>query len=156
MAASPVFTKLNLKDQTDILVFNAPSSFEPELARLSGVRVLRKLTPGSTVSFALAFVTTQADVNGLVPPLTKAATGDAVLWFAYPKGTSKKYTSTINRDTGWKALGDAGFEGVRMIAIDEDWTAVRFRRSDYIKTMSRSAAHAMSKGGKAKVARSRR
>ena len=34
-------------------------------------------------------------------------------------------------------MGKAGFEGVRMVAIDEDWSAVRFRRVEFIKTMTR-------------------
>ena len=34
-------------------------------------------------------------------------------------------------------MGDAGFEPVRMVAIDEDWSAVRFRRVEFIKTMNR-------------------
>lgn len=63
--------------------------------------------------------------------------GDALVWFAYPKGTSKQYRSTINRDTGWQVLGAAGFEPVRMVAIDEDWSGVRFRRAEFIKSMIR-------------------
>ena len=33
--------------------------------------------------------------------------------------------------------GAAGFEPVRMVAIDEDWSALRFRRAEFIKTMTR-------------------
>jgi hypothetical protein len=151
--ASRVFDKLNLKDQTEILVIDAPKSFEAELGQLDGVRVRRKLAPGMSVSFALVFVTSQAGIDAIARPLAKAAAGDAVVWFAYPKGTSKKYTSTIDRDHGWNALGDAGFEGVRMIAIDEDWTAKRLRKAEYIKTMNRPAEWAMSKQGKEKASK---
>ena len=83
------------------------------------------------------------------------ARGDAVVWLAYPKGSSKRYTSTINRDTGWDSLGAAGFEGVRMVAIDEDWSALRFRRAEFIKSMKRDPKHAMSAVGKSKTARKR-
>ena len=34
---SEVFKKMNLKAQTEVLVLNAPESFEPELAALTGV-----------------------------------------------------------------------------------------------------------------------
>jgi hypothetical protein len=149
--ASRVFAKLNLKDQTEILVIDAPTSFEAELDHLEDVRVRRKLTPGMRVSFALVFVTTQAGIDAMARPLARAAAGDAIIWFAYPKGTSKNYTSTIDRDHGWNALGDAGFESVRMIAIDDDWTAKRLRKAEYIKTMKRPAEWAMSKQGKAKA-----
>jgi hypothetical protein len=82
--------------------------------------------------------------------VAKKAEGDAAVWFAYPKGTSKKYKSQINRDNGWKVLGQQGFEPVRMVAIDEDWSAVRFRRAGFIKNMARAKEHRLSAEGKAR------
>jgi hypothetical protein len=134
--AMPTFAKLNLKDQKEIVVLNAPASFEPELKALKGVAVRRDLK-GGDISFSLAFVTTQKEVDTLGPQVGKKAKGDAIVWFAYPKGSSKKYKSEINRDSGWLVMGKAGFEGVRMVAIDEDWSAVRFRRVEFIKTLNR-------------------
>src|SRR5690349_17804755 len=100
-----VFEKLQLKDQKDILVLNAPKSFEPELARLKGVAVHRALKDVKETKFSLAFVMTQAEVDAAVKGVAARASGDASVWFAYPKGSSKRYTSTINRDSGWAALG---------------------------------------------------
>ena len=134
--AMPTFAKLNLKDQTEIVVLNAPASFESELKALKDVSV-RRDAKGGDIDFSLAFVTTQKEVDSLGPQVAKKAKGDAVVWFAYPKGSSKKYTSQINRDNGWAVLGKAGFEPVRMVAIDEDWSALRFRRVEFIKTMNR-------------------
>jgi hypothetical protein len=130
------FAKLNLKDQAEIVVLNAPASFEPELKSLKGVTV-RRDAKGGDIDFSLAFVMTQKDVDSIGPQVAKKAKGDAIVWFAYPKGSSKKYKSQINRDNGWAVMGDAGFEPVRMVAIDEDWSAVRFRRVEFIKTMNR-------------------
>ena len=151
-----VFEKLQLKDQKDILVLNAPESFEPELVRLKGVTVHRAAKALKEVHFALAFVTSQPEVDASAAAITSRAKGDAAVWFAYPKGSSRRYTSTINRDNGWQSLGAAGFEAVRMIAIDEDWSAVRFRRAEFIKTMKRDAEWAMSVAGKAKVAQKKK
>jgi hypothetical protein len=36
-------------------------------------------------------------------------------------------------------LNAAGFDCVRSIAIDEDWTGLRFRRAEYIKARSKPA-----------------
>ena len=146
-----VFEKLQLKGQKDIVVLNAPKSFEPELSRLKGVTVHRAAKGLKEIPFALAFVMTQEEVEAAALALTPLAKGDAVVWLAYPKGSSKQYKSTINRDSGWQSLGAAGFEGVRMIAIDEDWSAVRFRRAEFIKSMKRAEERAMSKAGKAKA-----
>ena len=145
------FEKLNLKNQTTILVLNPPASFEPELAALQGVTVLRDLQPLDAIGFSLAFVTTQQQVDTLAQAIASRAQGDAVVWFAYPKGTSKRYKSEINRDTGWQALGQAGFEPVRAVAIDEDWSALRFRRVEFIKTMTRANEHRMTAQGKARL-----
>ena len=147
-----VFEKLNFKDQREILVVNAPASFEPELSRLAGVKIHRDVDAVTEVSFALAFVTRQQEVDAIARAMTAKAKGDAILWFAYPKGTSKRYKCDFNRDSGWSALGAAGFEGVRMVAIDEDWSALRFRRAEFIKSMSRDPKRAMSAGGRKKVA----
>lgn len=99
---STVFAKLNLKDQKHVLVLDSPSSFESELAALQGVEIIRDLKKAKGLTFLLVFVTTQEQVNGLAPAIARKVDGDAIVWFAYPKGTSKRYKSRINRDNGWK------------------------------------------------------
>jgi hypothetical protein len=79
------------------------------------------------------------------------ASGDPVIWFAYPKGTSKKYDCEFNRDNDWHALGEAGFERVRQVAIDADWSAIRFRRVEHIKSLKRSSSMALTKEGKSRT-----
>ncbi len=128
-----VFEKLQLKDQREILVLNAPESFIPELAGLREVTVHRSLRASGDIHFALAFVTHKKEVDELAALLAEHAKGDATLWFAYPKSTSKKYRCDFNRDNGWDALTALGFETVRAIAIDEDWSALRLRRSEFVK-----------------------
>lgn len=146
-----LFHKLNLKGQTEIIVLNAPESFEPELAALEKVVVLRDTDAASEITFALVFVTTLETIEATVNAIAPKAKGDLTLWYAYPKSTSKKLKCAFNRDTGWEALGRAGFEPVRQVAVDEDWSALRFRRVAFIKTLSRSAEMALSEAGKAKA-----
>jgi hypothetical protein len=128
-----IFEKLNLKDQREILVLHSPASFEPELAELKGITIHRRLGTVSESQFSLAFVTRKAEVDLLAAQIAQRAQGDAVVWFAYPKGTSKKYKCDFNRDNGWDKLLTQGFETVRAVAIDEDWSALRFRRKEYVK-----------------------
>ena len=129
-----LFEKLQLKDHPTILVLNAPESFEKELSRLPTLRIHRSLDALTEIRHSLAFVTRQDEVDALVPAIAARAKGDAAVWFAYPKGSSKKYKCDFNRDTGWALLIEAGFDTVRSIAIDEDWTGLRFRRKEYIKS----------------------
>lgn len=101
------------------------------------------------VVFCICFATKQTEIDAICKAFVPKLDGDAILWFCYPKGTSKKYKCDFNRDTGWQSLGDAGLEGVRAVAIDADWSALRFRKVEYIKTMIRGFA--MTKEGKEKV-----
>jgi len=150
---SDVFRKLNLKDQAEILVLNAPQSFEPELQGLT-VTIRRSLEQATAIAFSLAFVMTQSEVDSLARAIGAKAAADAVVWFAYPKGSSRNYTSGINRDSGWKVLGECGFEPVRMVAIDADWSALRFRRAEFIKTMTRGVEWTHTAVGREKAAAS--
>lgn len=115
-------------------MLNAPESFEAELSQLSKVAIQQTLNSNDKVNFALRFTTTQAELDAASGQLIAAAEGDVILWFAYPKKTSKHYQCEFNRDTGWQILGSAGHEGVRQIAIDADWSALRFRHVQYIKS----------------------
>ena len=133
---SSIFRKLNLKAQREIAVFNVPASFEAELAQLKGIKILRDARKPTAIQFALAFVMQQSELNRLSRILADGSEGDALLWFAYPKGTSKRYSCDFNRDTGWQVIRKAGFDSVRQVAIDEDWSALRFRRAEYVKTRS--------------------
>jgi len=144
---------MNLKDQKQIVILNAPESFEREIETLGDVEVVRDLKKAKPVQFSLAFVTKQHEVDSLATAIGKKAEGDAVVWFAYPKGSSKKYKSEINRDSGWTVLGREGFEPVRMVAIDEDWSAVRFRRADFIKNMTRGKEHRLTERAKGEIKR---
>ena len=129
-----LFEKLNLKDHQEILVLNPPASFAPELARLPAVTIHHHLESLPHIGFSLAFVTRKSEVDALAPKIASRAKGDATIWFAYPKGTSKKFKCDFNRDTGRDKLKAAGFDTVRAVAIDEDWTALRFRGKEFIKS----------------------
>ena len=85
-----IFEKLNLKDRQEMVVLNAPANFEPELARLAVMTIHHSLASVAETGFVLAFVTRKSEVDTLAAQIAKRAKGDAVVWFAYPKGTSKK------------------------------------------------------------------
>lgn len=145
---TPLFKKLNLGSNTTLAVLNAPGSFEEELNSFSDCTLLRKIPRNRKVPFAIGFAVTQAELDNVSEQVSSGTEGDAVVWIAYPKRSSKKYQCEFDRDTGWEAMGKAGFEPVRQVAIDADWSALRFRRTEFIKTLSRSNAMAISDAGK--------
>lgn len=142
--------KMNFKGEELIHVLRSPENLD-DLVKEMGTeaRVAKSLKATDKATFILAFCKTQKEVDAIAELSAKTLQGDGLLWFAYPKGTSKKYKADFNRDNGWKRLGELGFEPVRMVALDEDWSALRFRRVAFIKTMARSVA--LSEEGKQKI-----
>ncbi len=146
---SPLFRKLQFKDHSHVLLVQMPDSFRAEAQMMGQFTQVLYTTDGlKEVHFALVFATEQAQIDQSLATLLPLLHGDVALWYAYPKAKSKRYSCNFNRDTGWDALGRAGFEGVRQVAIDEDWSALRFRKVKYIKQLTRSKSMAITPEGK--------
>jgi opacity protein-like surface antigen len=146
---SPLFKKLNFKSSTTVLLLNAPDSFafEQELM-IEETQFCSDENAITRIDFVLVFVTQLQEIEDAISSIYSKLNGDALVWFCYPKGTSKKYKCEFNRDNGWAVLGGLGFEPVRMVAIDADWSALRFRKTEYIKTLARRNSFAISNEGK--------
>ena len=129
--------KLNYKGQKRISILNADESFIISISQyLNDVTVDFKIDPRYPYQFIIIFVKSVSEVEQVAPMTIHNLIADGVLWFCYPKKNSKKYSSDINRDHGWKVLNDAGLFGIRLVAIDEDWSALRFRNKKFIKSAS--------------------
>jgi hypothetical protein len=145
-----IFKKMNFKASTSVVVINAPQSFESNIETMENFTIFhRDFSLVESTDFIIAFCTMQHEVDAVAIEAAAKLVGDGLLWFAYPKGSSKKFSCDFNRDTGWSVLGEKGFEPVRVVAIDEDWSALRFRRVEFIKKMTRTFA--MTEAGKEKV-----
>jgi hypothetical protein len=129
--------KLNYKQYKRITLINAEESFKKALSEeLPDVITDYEVDPRCPYEFMIIFVRTMADVERIAPVALHNLTADGILWFCYPKKTSRKYSSGLERDKGWKALNSAGFHGVRMVSIDDEWSALRFRNIKFIKSAS--------------------
>lgn len=133
-AARAVWSKLNLPAAGPVVVLGAPAECGALLAALGDDRLRRALPRSGTVAYALAFATRRAELDARASRLVARAADDAILWFAYPKMTSTRYACDFNRDTGWDTLDAAGFEPVRQVALDADWSALRFRRTAHVRS----------------------
>ncbi len=144
--------KLNLTSQQHGLLVNVPTELT-ELADALAERISVSRQPEALekADFVMAFVQQLNQVEQLAAWVATHTEGDAVVWLVYPKQTSKNYRCDFNRDTGWASMGDAGFEPVRMVAVNSDWSALRFRRASFIKKMARDPKSALSAEGKSKT-----
>ena len=129
--------KLNYKGQQRILITNADESVVKILSvDLNNIQIDREIDQKYPYDFMILFVKSQAEVEKFAPMAVHNLLANGILWFCYPKKTSKKYSGNIDRDHGWKSLNNAGFYGIRMVAIDNDWSALRFRNEKFIKSAS--------------------
>lgn len=152
---NPLLKKLNFKDQKEILILNMPEDLNSLFEDFENYTSLKKGFDGSKKEFVIVFASKLIEVETLSPQIDAILEGDGLCWWVYPKGSSKKYKCDFNRDNGWQSLGKLGYEPVRMVALDEDWSALRFRRVKYIKTMTRDIDFAMSEIGKQKAAKNK-
>jgi hypothetical protein len=115
--------KLLIKSRQRVAVLNAPAGF---IERLDGLPDGVELTeqPGAARDIVLVFVANSAELDRFAPAALAKRKG--VLWVSYPKKTSKIKTD-LSRDVSWQPLRGAGFEVVSAIAIDDTWSALRFR-----------------------------
>ncbi len=91
------------------------------------------------VDILLGFAARSADVQPLLDALLPRYARGGRLWLAYPKKSGPIRTD-ISRDKGWEALGPHDLLGVTQVALDETWSAVRFRYRDEIRVLTRKGA----------------
>ena len=138
--AAPVLKKLNFKDQGQpVLVINAPKSYDEIKDVFEGEvhqqAILEKY------DFVQVFGTSNEELQSNAKSAVSHVKDDGLLWLCYPKKSSKTYKgSDCSRDTVTGMLSEEGYEPVRQIAIDEDWSALRFRKPEKIKKMVRDFA----------------
>jgi len=129
--------KLNYKGQKRIVVINAEKNFKlAPLNEMKDIQIDNQIDPRYPYDFILIFVKKVSEVRDITPVALHNMAVDGILWLCYPKKTSKKYKSDIDRDHGWKGLNVFELFGIRMLTIEEDWSALRFRNLKFIKTTS--------------------
>jgi hypothetical protein len=100
-------------------------------------------TPAGKYPFILSFGRSVKEAEPLIKITVESLEGDAYAWFCYPKGSSKKFKSDLNRNVLAELFAPYNFEPVTQVAIDEDWSAMRFRFADNIKILKRKTAFSM-------------
>jgi predicted SnoaL-like aldol condensation-catalyzing enzyme len=127
-----IVKKLGLKPGMRALVLDAPSGYMKSLAPLPDqVEVSQNL--GSTHDFVQFFATKKSDIAKSAKKLLQSATPGALVWITYPKKTSG-VDSDLSREAVWAAMEGTGWRPVSQIAIDEVWSALRFRPTQDVKS----------------------
>ena len=146
---TPLFKKLNYKEQPNIIAINSPKTFDNELEEMSKrATIIKDFMEVIDTEFVICFVTTQIEIEQFISAIYQKLKGDAVIWLCYPKMTSKNYKCDFNRDSGRTSLGKYNLEPVRQVSIDDDFSALRFRKVEFIKTITRRESFAITREAK--------
>jgi len=121
-----VIKKFKFRDNG--VVLNAPAAIENEFKKIGFKTNFDKKTNSTNT---LVFINNNKEYLNFLKSNLKNIEPDGVLWFAYPKGTSKIKTD-INRDTIRITGEEFGITTVTAISIDETWSALRFRPIDKV------------------------
>ena len=124
--------KLGLKGQLRALILNAPKGYRTLLGPLPpDITVNTK--PSGRYDFVHLFVTNQAELATLGPAALAAVKPVSIFWISYPK-QGGGLESDITRDHGWDLVRKAGFDTVAQVAVNDIWSALRFRPADEVGT----------------------
>jgi hypothetical protein len=72
------------------------------------------------------YVASRKELEEQLPHLKKLLPPQGILWVTYYKSTSKQATD-INRDRINEYAQTLGLQGVAMISVDPDWSALRLK-----------------------------
>ena len=118
--------KFKFKDKG--IVLNAPASLEAKFVELGFKTSFYEKEKSKNT---LIFMNNRKEYLNFLKNNLLQIENDSVLWFAYPKGTSKIKTD-INRDTIRTTGEEFGLTTVTAISINETWSALRFRPIDKV------------------------
>lgn len=125
--------KLLIKPNMRIGMVNQPEDSGELLGELPpgvSVATATAAAPGS-LDLVLLWVKSLAELDALAPQAIAAVKYDGLLWIVYPKKSSKIRTD-IDRDSGWERMRALSFAGVAMVAVNETWSAMRYRPAERV------------------------
>jgi hypothetical protein len=127
--AKTLAQKLQIKPGTKVLFVQSPEGYEDMLGKLpDNVTILA--AAGIRADVIQVFVKDQGELEEQLNSLRGALKPKGILWVTYYKGTSAHRTD-INRDTITEYARTMGMEGVAIISVNQDWSAIRLKVVDH-------------------------
>jgi hypothetical protein len=122
--------KLLIRPDQQVRLINPPPDLDQVLgslpkstSRLDDSAEAKTLVPADVV---VLFANGRTDLETLLPGVRAAISPGGKIWVAYHKGTSRVKTD-INRDSINAYAQSIGLQGVAMISINDDWSALRLK-----------------------------
>jgi hypothetical protein len=125
---NPLARKLLIRPGSRVAIVNPPAGYAERLLPLPDGAALVDLAPGLDV--VQVFARDRAELDRSRDAVRSVRPG-GLLWVCYPKGGRRAGTD-LNRDLLWAAMGELGLAGVTLVAVDDVWSAMRFRPADEV------------------------
>lgn len=123
-SSTPLAKKLGLREGSRIALVNAPKDFERELGKLPDrVEFVKRLA--SSLDLILFFVLTERALARDFAQLAKKLATNGMIWIAWPKKSSG-VTTDLSFDSVQRIGLDAGLVDVKICAINETWSGLKF------------------------------
>jgi hypothetical protein len=122
---SPLAKKLQIKPSKHWLLFNAPANYLALLEPLPEDATISYESKGSFDGVQL-FVKNSTELAASLKIVVPVLRPDSVFWVIYPKKNSGIETDLAMMGS-WSSPADYGLEPVASAAVDDTWTALRFR-----------------------------
>ena len=127
---SALCKKLRLTNEHRVAVLNAPDGYVA-LLHPGPSDITSGVEHGQTFDAVLLFVRNVDELRRLGAGAIAAARANALLWIAYPKSGTTDLPPTplwVQRDVLGEITSVIGYKPVAFVAVDETWTALRFKK----------------------------
>ena len=123
-SSTPLPKKLGIKEGSRLAFVNAPADFETYLGPLpDGAEVVKRLT--KPLDLVVLFVTSERSLARDFAKLAEKLATNGMIWVAWPKKSSGVATDLLFERVQRIGL-DAGLVDVKICAIDETWSGLKF------------------------------
>ena len=126
MPEKSIAEKMQIKPQARLLFVNPPEGYLLRMGDLPAGASLLAADSTENADLIQVFVKDRVELLAALESLPGRLSKNGALWIGYYKATSQ-FKTDINRDSIWPIATSYGLQPVRQIAIDEDWSALRFK-----------------------------
>lgn len=131
-SGTPLIKKLGIKAGNSILFLNQPEHYLELLGELPERIDVVKLESIKPISFIHYFCRDLEELHNVFPMLKDKLAKDGMIWISWIKKASRNYDWTFT-ETDVRTYGlHIGLVDVKVCAVDEDWSGLKFmyRRED--------------------------
>ncbi len=132
---SALAKKMRLAPDHHVAIINSPPGYLAQLAP-APADLYTALEESTRYDVVQLFVNNIDELRTLGPAAIKAVKPDGLLWIAYPKGGATRGATDLpatpwwtKRDVLGELTGVTGYRPVAFVEIDDNWTALRFKKT---------------------------